>query len=115
MSPQIIRQEKYTGLTDMWSLGVTFYFMMFKKLPWMAVHPVKILNEITIKINNGLVLPEENVSVVVSRLIERMLVIEEDGRLKWDELYECEDIAKYRHSVIEDFDENLDESTFETE
>jgi serine/threonine protein kinase len=76
MSPQIIRQEKYTGLTDMWSLGVTFYFMMFKKLPWMAVHPVKILNEITIKINNGLVLPEENVSVVVSRLIERMLSID---------------------------------------
>lgn len=44
MSPQIIKQEKHTGLTDMWSLGVTFYYMMFKKLPWQSVHPVKILN-----------------------------------------------------------------------
>lgn len=69
MSPQIIRQEKYTGLTDMWSLGVTLYYMIFKKLPWTSVHPVKILNEITIKIKHGLVMPEESISPKVGSLI----------------------------------------------
>jgi|JI6StandDraft_1071083.scaffolds.fasta_scaffold11073_7 hypothetical protein len=53
----------------MWSLGVTLYFMIFKKLPWTSVHPVKILNEITIKINHGLVLPEESISPKVGNLI----------------------------------------------
>jgi|JI6StandDraft_1071083.scaffolds.fasta_scaffold11073_6 hypothetical protein len=36
-----------------------------------------------------------------------MLVIEEEGRLKWDELYEHELIVLNRQSLIEDFDDNL--------
>ena len=30
MSPQMLKQENYSSLTDMWSLGVTLYFMVFK-------------------------------------------------------------------------------------
>jgi hypothetical protein len=33
--------------------------------------------------------------------------------LKWDELYEI--IAKFKQSYIEDFEDNSEESTFETE
>lgn len=40
-----------------------------------------------------------------------MLVMEEEDRLKWDELYEHELIARHRQSLIEDFDDNLEEST----
>lgn len=34
MSPQMLKQENYTSLTDMWSLGVTLFYMIFKKLPY---------------------------------------------------------------------------------
>lgn len=30
MSPQILRQEKYTFQTDIWSLGITIYSMIFR-------------------------------------------------------------------------------------
>jgi serine/threonine protein kinase len=46
MSPQILRQEKYTFATDMWSLGITIYFMVFQKLPWNSYKVIGILNEI---------------------------------------------------------------------
>lgn len=34
MSPQILRQENYTFQTDIWSLGITIFFMVFHELPW---------------------------------------------------------------------------------
>ena len=34
MSPQMLKQENYTSLTDMWSLGMTLYYMVFETLPW---------------------------------------------------------------------------------
>lgn len=43
MSPQILRQDKYTFQTDIWSLGITIYFMVFKKLPWTATKVLGIL------------------------------------------------------------------------
>ena len=46
MSPQILRQNSYTYQTDMWSLGVTLYNMVFGKLPWKGSRVMQILNEI---------------------------------------------------------------------
>ena len=46
MSPQILRQDQYTFQTDIWSLGVTIYFMVFKKLPWVSTKVLGILREI---------------------------------------------------------------------
>jgi serine/threonine protein kinase len=95
MPPQIIRHEKYIELTDIWFLGVMLYFMMFKKLPWTTMHSAKIPNEITIKINNGLVLSEDSISAVIGQIIEKMLVIKHEARLKSDKLYEYSVIARY--------------------
>jgi serine/threonine protein kinase len=52
MSPQILRQEKYTFATDIWSLGITIYFMVFQKLPWNSHKVIGILNEIEKGFNN---------------------------------------------------------------
>lgn len=46
MSPQILRQEKYTFATDMWSLGITIFYMVFQKLPWNSYKAIGILKEI---------------------------------------------------------------------
>lgn len=34
MSPQILRQDKYTFQTDIWSTGISIYFLVFRKMPW---------------------------------------------------------------------------------
>jgi serine/threonine-protein kinase ULK/ATG1 len=43
MSPQILMQDKYTYQTDVWSLGISFYFMVFKQLPWKSYKVLGIL------------------------------------------------------------------------
>lgn len=34
MSPQVLHQKSYTNKTDIWSLGVLFYELLFAKLPY---------------------------------------------------------------------------------
>lgn len=46
MSPQMLKQENYGALTDMWSLGVTLFYMVLGKLPWKQNNGSKLLNEI---------------------------------------------------------------------
>ena len=43
MSPQILKQEKYTFQTDVWSLGITIYWLIFQKLPWISQKVMGIL------------------------------------------------------------------------
>ncbi|CAD8135520.1 unnamed protein product [Paramecium octaurelia] len=42
MSPLIIKQESFNSLSDMWSLGVTFYFMLFREYKCEKVKPLKL-------------------------------------------------------------------------
>lgn len=89
MSPQILKQEQYTNKSDVWSLGVTFYFMLFKEFPWNERNPVQLLNTICKKIESGKLLPEgQHISEGVADLLRHMLVIPEAGRISWDELFQ---------------------------
>ena len=62
MSPQMLKQENYTPLTDMWSLGVTLYYMVLGKLPWKQSNGSKLLNEIMKRGNEGSIIGKEPMS-----------------------------------------------------
>lgn len=34
MSPQVLKQKQYTAKTDVWSMGVIFYELLFGRLPY---------------------------------------------------------------------------------
>ena len=34
MSPQVLKQKQYTSKTDIWSLGILFFELLFGRLPY---------------------------------------------------------------------------------
>ena len=54
MSPQVLSQKNYTNKTDVWSLGVMYYELLFKKLPFSGFSEQDLYKNI---INKGLSIP----------------------------------------------------------
>ena len=76
----------YNSSSDIWSLGVTFYFMLFKEYPWEDSNPLKLLKKIEHKVEN--LIPEgATISEATRDLLRRMLVIDENRRMQWDEFF----------------------------
>lgn len=86
MSPQIIKQETYNELADIWSLGVTLYFMLFRQYPWSEVNPLKLLKKIEQKVAN-LIPDGAPISETTRDLLKRMLVVDEKHRLTWEDFF----------------------------
>ena len=86
MSPQILNGEPYTILTDVWSLGVIFFQLLFGKLPFYETNIPKILE----KISKPLIFPEKpKINQEIKILIQKMLEIHEKDRISWDNLISC--------------------------
>ncbi|EAR84371.1 Serine/Threonine kinase domain protein (macronuclear) [Tetrahymena thermophila SB210] len=115
-SPQILKGKEYTSKSEVWSLGVTLYFMLFFKLkdesiqeydshnicntsyPWFA-NTNKLL-KIAIKEQQKVRFPEDvEVSEQVKQLIARMLVYDEKNRISTDELFNHELFVKYDQNL----------------
>lgn len=90
MSPQILAAEHYTDKTDVWSLGVMYYQMLFGRSPWnissfnnSVVVFLKTIRE------QGLVFPKDiKVSQKAKNLIQEMLMFDEEDRLSWEEIFQ---------------------------
>ncbi|KAL4437627.1 hypothetical protein ABPG74_017865 [Tetrahymena malaccensis] len=108
--------REYTSKSEVWSLGVTLYFMLFFKLkdetiteydsnnicntsyPWFA-NTNKLL-KIAIKEQQKVKFPADvKVSEQVKQLIERMLVYHEKDRISTDELFNHELFVKYDQNL----------------
>lgn len=86
MSPQILRQEKYTFQTDVWSLGITIYYMLFQRLPWNSQKVMGILKEI----GEEVIIPEADISPELRDLLQKMLIIDESARITIEQAAEHE-------------------------
>lgn len=46
MAPQILRRLPYTSKSDIWSLGLILFELIFKTTPWHSSNVVELLNRL---------------------------------------------------------------------
>jgi len=84
MSPQVLNQKNYTNKTDVWSLGVMFYELLFGKLPFSGFSEQDLYRNI---MGRGLIIPE-NSSKETQRILRGMMAIDEANRWGWNDVFD---------------------------
>jgi serine/threonine protein kinase len=85
MAPQILNGERYSSKCDVWSLGMIFYEALFGSHPWTGKDMDSLINQITHK---RLEFPAHpRVPEGIKTLLGRMLAINEQDRIPWDQLF----------------------------
>ncbi|CAD8045924.1 unnamed protein product [Paramecium primaurelia] len=86
MSPQILKNEKYSTKCDVWSFGFLFYEILYGRTPWVASsipQLVKNINTQPLKFYDQI----NQVSDNVKDLISKCLVIQENERYSWYDIF----------------------------
>ncbi|EAS02860.3 Serine/Threonine kinase domain protein (macronuclear) [Tetrahymena thermophila SB210] len=86
MAPQLLRSKEYSSKSDIWSIGMMYYLMLFGKTPW----PARDLNSF---ITNIELLPlrfpyDKPISQESKDFLSQCLQVEEESRIDWSKLFE---------------------------
>ena len=84
MAPQILTGEKYGKKCDVWSLGVLFYEMVYKKPPWHGIDVQNLLKNITDSELDLESVPDLDEDI--KDLLSKMLKLNEDKRLDFEDI-----------------------------
>lgn len=99
MSPQILNDQKFSAKTDIWSLGMMLYEMLYGKTPWSANSPYQLYENIN---NIPLEFPDRPVrSEEVKNLLKLMLIVEDKERISWLEIF-SHPLCKFDPNAIKD-------------
>eukprot|EP00828_Plagiopyla_frontata_P013089 TRINITY_DN1762_c0_g1_i1.p1 TRINITY_DN1762_c0_g1~~TRINITY_DN1762_c0_g1_i1.p1 ORF type:complete len:410 (+),score=81.87 TRINITY_DN1762_c0_g1_i1:149-1378(+) len=86
------RNEGFTSKSDLWSIGLIYYYMLFGGLPWLGETQAEYLDNIQKK---PLLFPQNiPISQESQRFLSKTLKIEEDKRISWDQFFEHKLFAK---------------------
>lgn len=85
MAPEILNGKQYNNKADVWSVGTCFYELIYGKPPYVASNIVDLLNKMnkTKPVFN----PNVKVSDVSVDLIKKMLIINPEDRISWEECF----------------------------
>ena len=91
-APEILNSDgtkNYDNGTDLWSLGVTFYFMLAGKIPWQINSIGDLLNKVKTQSGANLPIPEgDNFPEPIKYLLRKMITENPNHRISWKELTE---------------------------
>lgn len=84
MSPETLIKSQYNSKTDIWSLGVVFYELLYGNPPWIAQTEQELIYKV---LNRSVIFPNSPiVSDSVKDLIKQCLIIDPYMRLSLDDL-----------------------------
>ena len=82
ISPEIIKNEEDLSKSDIWSLGIIIYYMLFKEYPYKGRREYELLKDI----NSGKVLKLSD-NEKLNDLLNKMLKIDKNERISWEEYF----------------------------
>ena len=97
MAPEILNHHKYNIKSDLWSVGVILYEMVMKEHPFKALNITELTNVINKK---KPIFLNVDIDPECKKLIERLLIVDSNNRLEWDELYENNWIYNNNNNVL---------------
>ena len=84
MAPECLTGKKYNVLSDLWSVGIIFYQLLFNRLPY---EQVKNISELVKKIQGDIQIPY-NISNSCKDLLSRLLTINPNQRIRWYDFFQ---------------------------
>ena len=83
-APEVLKGEKYTEESDLWSIGILIYLLYFKEYPFKGNSKEEILKNITEDEINKL---KKGENTDLNNLIRELLIIEPNRRITWEEYF----------------------------
>ena len=86
MAPQLLSNQSYTAKSDIWSVGMLLYEMIYGKTPWPCRDRKSFLKNIMcspLKFSY-----DKPISAITKDFIKRCLVINENKRISWEQFFD---------------------------
>jgi serine/threonine protein kinase len=95
-APEVLEidpEKGYNKKCDIWSLGVTFYNMLYGRLPWSSTTDEieRLIHEVKNCSGSNLYIPREpKINPMIVDLLKRMICPNQEDRIRWKELFNHE-------------------------
>lgn len=98
MAPEVLDGAMYNSKADIWSIGTVFYELLYGRPPFVANNIIDLMKNIK---NKSVQFPKKvnNISPECEDVIKKMLTVNPDDRITWDELFKHK-INFYREEKI---------------
>lgn len=94
MAPELLKGEMYTNKSDLWSLGVILYQLLFNRYPYYADTPYTLIERIE---NYPISFPQSTTSHQCIMLIRDLLTIDVSKRITWINLFDHKWLSRYNY------------------
>jgi serine/threonine protein kinase len=84
MAPEILFHQKYNVKTDLWSIGIILYEMIYRKFPYQAKNTVELIKEVK---RSDIKFPLVSINAECLDLMKKLLVKDPILRIDWQEFF----------------------------
>ena len=82
--PEVLNGKQYNQKSDLWSLGLIIYVLLFRKYPYTSNNEISLLEEIK---NNGQTNFMKTNDSDLDNLILKLLTVDPDKRINWNQYF----------------------------